>query len=311
MLDYLDALKLLARNTALEEEIQQEKIMDTLLRNGRDPKIRTEILKFVTQSQDRNLDAEHKWEEFNQLIKQINKLHALETYTAESQLAKDADAIHELTLKVEKLMAIQHRQPTEKLPLKDSAPINISQASPTQNTPVQRYSDNFTDNRSSFQARNQNFPKGNSNQQFDQKYNQQWVTQQQPIGRPSLPISLFVNRPHSNPNNQYFYSGNQSYNAGRSNFRNQSNYYVPNFRGRSSTMSRAPQRFTYQSFYRRSYQPGYQPQYTQFNRQFDRQPQRSNYRPSYYSQFNRWTDSKNFRGGAGNLSPPSSAPRRG
>ena len=80
--DYLEALMMLARKTNINEDEQHNKIIDTVLEHAKEPKIRKKVLKWVSKAHELHYDDEERWRHFNELIKGINKLAALEAYTS-------------------------------------------------------------------------------------------------------------------------------------------------------------------------------------------------------------------------------------
>jgi hypothetical protein len=214
--DYLDSLSQLATRTNLDVEVQHTKIIETIMTNARDPKIRNKVLKFVSQIQDDHLDDRERWQTFVALIEQLNKMQALQSYTSSTDLTKESDIVCELSRKIDTLMALQHKQEPEKAKLKILPPAP---------SPPSQYVDNWANSRSNADAgdmsrkvevKNSNSNLGNNTQSYNNN-------------RPENGgYSYNFNVQRSFPPNSA-QVGNQGFNANYS-YNNRRNNFTPYFR---------------------------------------------------------------------------------
>ena len=107
LIDYLDALSQLAQRTQLDAATQHTKIIESMMENANDPKVRQKILKFVAQAHEEAWDQDRLWHHFVNKIKQLEKMKTLATCTKmvnpSSQLCQAQ--IEELTEQVHALMS--------------------------------------------------------------------------------------------------------------------------------------------------------------------------------------------------------------
>jgi hypothetical protein len=80
LIDYFDALCILAQRTNMDQDTQHTKIIETIMDNATDPYVRNKILKLVAQAQDDNWQQEGLWQEFKEKIHALEKIRTLKNY---------------------------------------------------------------------------------------------------------------------------------------------------------------------------------------------------------------------------------------
>jgi hypothetical protein len=115
--EYLDALCLLAQRTNLEIQGQHQKIIETIMENANDPKVREKILKLLAHAQERHWEDDALWHAFKQKIESLEKIRALKQFTNTPD--SGTSEINTLTQKVNELLnkkepVNSQKQPTSK-----------------------------------------------------------------------------------------------------------------------------------------------------------------------------------------------------
>jgi hypothetical protein len=273
LLDYMEALMTLARTTNLEGEAQQTKIIETMFEHSRDPKVRSKILKFLNQAQEYHWDDDHRWVQFVELITRINKLSALEAYTATSRNF-ESDSVFELSKKVDSLMAMQQKQnaskPEVKLlpPTTSNPPSSQIQWTPTSESQVFNNSPRFQPQNSNFSQKVQTNQNGYYNPPFQSNNNARVYN-----NRSYDSYGNYHNQQNFNPRDQF----SQNWNT-RNRFpqnRNVQVNYKPPFQ-RFTPYFRNYNNYRYNPY--QNYQPNtFRPQFSQgYSKNFPRGPVRGN-----------------------------------
>jgi len=81
LIDYLDALRQLAQRTQLNADTQHTKIMESMMENVNDPRVRQKILKFIAVAHEEHWDQDRLWHHFVEKVRQLEKMKTLANCT--------------------------------------------------------------------------------------------------------------------------------------------------------------------------------------------------------------------------------------
>jgi len=111
--DYLDTLIQMGQLTAMDNNTQHEKVMETMLEHCSDPDVKQKILKVISRAQDEHWDPDRKWENFLDKIKFLEKMKALGNYAKTAPLPSEIgndweDKINQLSEKIQNLTVVRN-----------------------------------------------------------------------------------------------------------------------------------------------------------------------------------------------------------